>query len=103
MSRYQAYVDELKRALSETPGTVATPLRRALLEGRMSEAPAQLAPYLGKVRREAWNISDEDVETLKRNGYTEDQIFEATAATAVGAALMRIERAMAVVKGGGAK
>jgi alkylhydroperoxidase family enzyme len=88
----------MKDALTAPGGDTAVALRKALLEGRVSEAPAALGPYLDKVRRSAWTITDEDVEALKRQGYTEDQIFEVTASAAIGAALMRMDRAMAVVR-----
>jgi pyrroline-5-carboxylate reductase len=98
MNRYASHVQRLKDALTAPGGDTAAALRRALLEGRMSEAPASLGSYIEKVRRSAWTITDEDVDSLKRQGYTEDQIFEVTASTAVGAALMRMDRAMAVVR-----
>jgi len=100
VSRYSVLVQELKDALTAPGGDAAVALRRALLEGRISEAPATLGPYVDKVRREAWNVTDEDFAGLKRAGYTEDQIFEVTCSTAVGAALMRLDRALAVVKEG---
>jgi alkylhydroperoxidase family enzyme len=98
VSRYAAQVQSLKDALTAPGGDTAVALRRALLEGRISEAPASLAPYLEKVRLRAWTITDEDVDALKRQGYTEDQIFEVTTTAAIGAALMRMDRAMAVLK-----
>jgi hypothetical protein len=98
VSRYDAYVQQLKTALTAPGGDTAVALRRALLEGRMSEAPASIGPYLDKVRRHAWSVTDEDVDALKRAGYTEDQIFEVTCCSAIGASLVRLERAMSVVR-----
>ena len=98
MSRYSDLVQELKDALTAPGGDTAVALRRALLDGRISEAPATLGPYVEKVRRQAWNVTDEDVAGLTRAGYTEDQIFEVTCSSAVGAALMRMDRALTVVK-----
>jgi len=98
VSRYDAYVQQLKDALTAPDGDTAAALRRALLEGRMSEAPAAIGPYVDKVRRQAWNVTDEDVDALKRAGYTEDQIFEVTCCTAIGASFTRLERAMSVVR-----
>jgi alkylhydroperoxidase family enzyme len=51
--------------------------------------PAAFGPYLDKVRRHAYRVTDEDVEELKKAGYTEDEIFELTVATAVAAGLER--------------
>jgi len=98
VSRYNALVQNLKDALTAPGGDTAVALRRALLDGRISEAPATLGPYVEKVRRQAWNVTDEDVNELTRAGYTEDQIFEVTCCSAVGAALVRMDRALTVVK-----
>jgi hypothetical protein len=38
--------------------------------------PADLAPYLEKVRLHAYEVTDRDVDELKAAGFTEDQIFE---------------------------
>ena len=52
-------------------------------------APPELAPYLDKVRRHAYRITDEDIEALLHAGYSEDVVFELTVAAAVGAGLER--------------
>ena len=52
-----------------------------MLRALASDAQApddQLAPYLAKVRARAYTVTDDDVERLKRAGFTEDEIFEAT-------------------------
>ena len=102
MGRYDALVQQQKDALTAPGGETAVALRRALLEGRMSEAPASIGAYVDKVRRHAWQVTDEDVDALKRTGFTEDQIFEVTCSTAVGAALVRMERALTVLREAGA-
>jgi alkylhydroperoxidase family enzyme len=68
------------------------------LIGRLREAarparptPPELAPYLEKVRLQAYEVTDGDVERLKDAGFTEDQIFEHTVSTAVAAGLERLE------------
>ena len=98
MSRYDNFVQQLRDALTAPGGDTAVALRRALLEGRMSEAPASIGAYVDKVRRHAWQVTDEDVHALKRAGYTEDQSFEVTCCSAVGAALIRMERALTVLR-----
>ena len=42
-------------------------------------------------------LTDEDVETLKKAGLSEDRIFEATVAAAVGAGLKRLRLGLAVL------
>ena len=53
----------------------------------------ELAPYLAKVRSGAYAVADGDVEQLKRAGLTEDEIFEATVATATAEGLRRLDAA----------
>jgi alkylhydroperoxidase family enzyme len=70
-------------------------LRRAAQPGR--EAPADLAPYLEKVRRNAYRITDEDIRALKGAGYSEDAVFEQTVSVAVAAGLERLDAALEVL------
>lgn len=74
MTRYDLLVERLRRA--------AQPDR---------EAPPDFAPYLDKVRRNAYKVTDEDVRALKDSGYSEDVIFEQTVSVAVAAGLKRVE------------
>ena len=62
---------------------------RASLPAR--EAPAAFDTYLDKVRRHAYEITDEDVEALKAAGHSEDEIFEHTVTAAAEAGLERLE------------
>jgi alkylhydroperoxidase family enzyme len=64
-------------------------LRRAAHPDR--EAPEELAPYLDKVRRNAYKVTDQDVQALKDAGFSEDVIFEQTVSVAVAAGLTRLE------------
>ena len=54
------------------------------------EAPPEFASYLDKVRANAYEITEEDVEALQRAGYSEDVIFEQTVSVAVAAGLERL-------------
>ena len=58
------------------------------------EAPAEFAPYLEKVRRHAYKVTDADVQALKDAGFSEDDIFEQTVSAAVGAGLERLDAGM---------
>ena len=58
---------------------------------------ALLTPYLGKVRTRAYTVTDDDVETLKRAGLSEDEIFEATVAVAIAEGLRRLDAAARVI------
>jgi alkylhydroperoxidase family enzyme len=61
-------------------------------------APAEMRTYLEKVRRNAYKVTDRDVEELKAAGFSEDQIFEQTVATAVAAGLERIDAGLATLR-----
>ena len=73
-------IDELRRVAS----SAASP-------------PPQMQPYLEKVRTHAYSVTDEDVDELKRAGVTEDAIFEATVAVAIGEGLRRLDAALEVI------
>jgi alkylhydroperoxidase family enzyme len=56
-----------------------------------------MQPYLEKVRTRAYAITDEDFDALRREGVTEDEIFEATVAVAIGEGLRRLDAALEVL------
>ena len=62
------------------------------------EAPADLAPYLEKVRLHAYQVTDQDIDELKQAGFTEDTIFEHTVSTAVAAGLDRLQAGLRVLR-----
>ena len=66
-------MEQLARAVLETPGDVDPALRKtveayaARLGGRECDAvepPAELMPYLDKVAKHAYKVSDADVDRL---------------------------------------
>jgi alkylhydroperoxidase family enzyme len=75
---------------------LVTRLREAARPDR--EAPPEFAAYLDKVRRHAYRTTDEDVEALKDAGYSGDEIFEHTVATAVAAGLERLDAGLATLR-----
>ena len=80
MTRYDSRVERLRRA--------AQPDR---------EAPPEFAPYLDKVRRNAYRVTDEDIQALRDAGYSEDFIFEQTVSVAVAAGLKRLEAGLGML------
>jgi alkylhydroperoxidase family enzyme len=69
-TRYDSLVERLREA--------ARPNRTA---------PPNFAPYLDKVRRNAYEVTDEDIQALRDAGFSEDVIFEQTVSVAVAAGL----------------
>jgi alkylhydroperoxidase family enzyme len=56
-----------------------------------------MAAYLAKVRERAYTVTDADVEGLKADGFSEDEIFEQTVAAAIAQGLRRFDAAMGVI------
>jgi len=75
--------------------------RAARLAGARSgaPAPAPFANYVDKVAQHAYKVTDADVAGLQQAGNSDDVMFEVTAAAALGAALGRLERGMAALRG----
>src|SRR2546429_3179918 len=68
----------------------------AALAGRGAAAgvglPAAPAPYVEKVARHAYPVTDADVAALPDGGYSEDAIFEIPLSAALGAGMARLQR-----------
>lgn len=62
------------------------------------EAPPDFGAYLDKIRRHAYTITDQDVQTLKDAGHSEDEIFEHTVSAAVAAGLERLDAGMRTLR-----
>jgi alkylhydroperoxidase family enzyme len=100
--KYASHVEKVRRTVLESPGRTPPALRRAVFDGRLPDLPEALRDYVSKVRGHAHEITDADVDALKRAGYTEDEVFEITASAALGAGMLRMERALGVLRESGA-
>lgn len=96
LDRTRLLVDLASR-VSRGAGTLDPALRIAALEGTGGAGPLQ--PFVDKVRNQAWDVSEADVDGLRDRDLSEDQIFELTIAAAVGAGLERLEAAMRTLQG----
>ena len=105
-SRYDAFVQRLTQGVLDTPGESASALRRAVLErgkrpgSAAGDLPPAIASYVDKVVRHAYKVTDAEVESLQAS-HSDDTLFELTVAATVGAALHRLERGMAALRGSG--
>jgi hypothetical protein len=95
--RYEHFRKQLVAAVIGAPGETPSELRRDAVEHRTVSGP--LAGYVDKVRRHAYRVTDADVSALQHAGHSDDRLFEMTVAAAVGAALYRLERGMAALRG----
>lgn len=104
--RYGGLAARLTETVLATPGDTSSEKRQAALErgkhpgssGRTS-LPPEVASYIDTVARHAYRVTDADVAGLKEAGYSDDAIFEITVAAAVGAAMHRLDRGMAALRG----
>ena len=105
--RYDRVVQALSDSVLDTPGESASALRRAVLERAKRPGSAArdatlvspaVASYVDKVARHAYRVTDADLEALQDDN-SDDKLFELTVAAAVGAALHRLERGMAALRG----
>jgi len=97
--RYDRYRERLLDAVLSAPGTTATEVRQAAVQ--RGSLPPPLAHYVGKVALHAYKVTDDDIAALQRAGYSDDAVFEITVAAAVGAALHRLDRGLAALRGSG--
>ena len=95
--RYQDFRRRLVDAVLQTPGDTSPEVRRTVLE--RATAPGPLAAYVSSVTQHAYKITDTDVAQLRHAGHSDDALFEITVAAAVGAALYRLDRGMAALRG----
>lgn len=97
----QALVD----AVLDTPGHTPSVVRRAAvaratrLDGPADGLPAQLAGYVDKVALHAYRVTEDDLAALQRVDSSEDAVFEITVSAALGAALVRLDRGLAALRG----
>jgi hypothetical protein len=117
--RYAAYTARLVDSVLASPGHTPGALRRAVLARaygphplttpetsfplsgteRRSGGEDPLAAYVDKVARHAYQVTDEDLGALQRAGNSDDALFELTVSAALGAALGRLERGLAALRG----
>ena len=107
--RYAAYTTRLVDGVLASPGHTPAELRRAVLARALGAPgedippippiPPALAAYVDKVARHAYRVTDEDIAALQRAGTSDDALFELTVSAALGAALGRLERGLAALRG----
>ena len=93
---HAADMTRLVDAVLEGPGTLDATTRRSAA-AQAADVPETLRGYVDKVARNAYKVTDEDVEALRAAGWSEDQIFEATVSCALGAGLRRLEAGLRAI------
>ena len=104
-------MDSIRTAATTAPGITTAALRDAIESRAARDAggrrlptdeliiPEDLSGFLAKVSARPYEITDEDIEQLKANGYTEDAIYEITVCAALGEGLARLERTLDLLEG----
>jgi len=85
----------LERSLLRGEATRSAADRRSAAGPGDGEGP--LAEYLQRVRLEAYAVTDEEVAELRRNGHSDDELFELTVCAAFGAARRQLDAGLAAL------
>jgi len=96
--RHAALLFAMRRAVLDAPAHTDPALRSAAASG--AALPEPVGSDVAKVRDESYRITDTDIQTLKASGLSEDEIFEITIATAVGAALCGLDAGLRALREG---
>lgn len=96
IDRHGKRMEELTRRVLASPGALDAEMRAAIAAGK--DVPPALAPYITKVVQHAYKVTDEDILALREAGYSEDEIFEATVAAALGAGLKRLRTGLVALE-----
>lgn len=81
----------LKRIL-EGAGEASSSARQAAFTLKGLRGP--LRPLIDKVARRAFAVTDEDIDSAKASGLSEDQVFEIVVSAAIGQANRQYEAAL---------
>ena len=84
---FDAMLQDLHARVTQGPGELEHTKREAI--GAGTEVDPDFTTYVEKVKRHAYKVLDTDIVRLKEAGYSEDAVFEATVAAAVGAGFSR--------------
>jgi alkylhydroperoxidase family enzyme len=105
---HAVYAQRLIEAVLTSPGDTEPSVRQSVealsaqLGGRPSSQtdaiPPELISYIKKVALHAYKTTDEDIEALRKAGFSEDAIFEITVSAALGAGMARLERGLTALK-----
>ena len=93
--RHGSLAAALETSVLDSTGSVPAELRRALAHG--GDVPAELEAYVLRLRTRASAMMDADMAAVVAAGYTEDEVYEVTVATALGEGLRRLHFGLAAL------
>lgn len=85
---YKDGIEQLREAVLFSSGFLDPSIRMKAAEA--GDIAGTLGEYVKKVAYRATEITDDDITLLRQDGYSEDEIFEATVSAALGAGLLRL-------------
>jgi alkylhydroperoxidase family enzyme len=85
---YESMMRRLQHGVFSGPGKLDASLRQAIGEGE--QIGGTLGQFAGKIAQRDYNCLDTCISRLRSEGYSDDQIFEATVCAAVGAGTKRL-------------
>ena len=94
-NRHGSLATALEYSVRDSAGSTPADLRAALIS--REPAPEVLAGYVQQVRQRAFAMTNDDVAGMLGAGYTEDQAYEITVATALGEGLHRLRVGLAAL------
>ena len=86
---YEEMMKRLQDAAFSGPGTLDSSVRQAV--GAGAQISGALGPYVRKIWQRDYKEIDICIADLRSEGYSDDQIFEATVSAAVGAGIWRLQ------------
>jgi len=94
--KHDALVRVLVARVSGDKGHLPVKTREAMLRGEATEGATSATAT--QVMRDATRVTDEMFAKATREGATEDELFESVTVSAVGAALRRLEKGLALLQ-----
>jgi hypothetical protein len=88
---------EMVARVLDGPGKAATALRRAAFENAGLSEP--IRTLIEKVANHAYQVTDDDIASVRAAGLSEDQVFEIVVCAAVGQASRQYTIALAALAG----
>lgn len=89
MDPYEEMMKRLQDSAFSGPGTLDSSVRQAVSAG--AQISGALGPYVSKIWQRDYKGIDNCIADLRSEGYSDDQIFEATISAAVGAGVWRLK------------
>ena len=111
MKQTNRYAQDMQRIANDiltSSGETSSTLRQTIQErafaisshtrSEKENIPSELIPYIDKIALHGYKVTDEDIATLQKQGYSEDALFEITLSAALGTGLARLHYGLAALE-----